>query len=191
MFRHTLVVMGLIAAGTPAAPAAAQGDSLPAIGSRIRVVFPAANGQPDRYVVGRFVRLVGDSVVLLKGEGGLAAREDTATFSLGGRHVERQVASRGHGGTGAALGSVLGAIAGGAVGAASWKPCHQTGLFACMWYPSQSGQTTAGAVVGALGGALLGWMVGTSIRESIWAPVRNAGMHLTLTPRGIGIGIAF
>lgn len=188
MFRLTVLTV-LLAVFAPTTRALAQTDSLPAIGTRVRVMIPASGGQSDRYVVGRFVRFNEDGVVLLKGDWG-QAREDTLTLELeGGRRLERPVDGGGYGQVGALLGGVVGALSGAAIASASWTPCAETGLFRCMLHPSRSAQASLGALAGATGGVLLGGIIGNSVRHTTWTPVHGAQMHIMLAPGGTGLGI--
>lgn len=192
------LILSLSAACWSIAPAVGQAQRPPAVGARVRVVLPAGGGQAQRHVYGRLFRLGGggggggeDSVLILTGDFG--ARQDTLAFALseGGPRLERAVAGRGHGGTGAILGGLVGAVAGGAIAAASYRPCTQQGLFACLMYPSEQAQTAAGAVLGGAGGALVGLLIGSSIRSETWAPVRGAGVHLMIAPGSMGLSVAF
>ncbi len=192
LYRSVMpVATSLTAVFALAQPVVAQTEPALARGARLRVVIPAVDGQPERYVPGALVRLAGDTVVLLTGWG--PAGPDTLVYALaegGGRRLERVAGSYGHGGTGAALGAVFGALVGGVVASVTWQPCTQQGPFACLLYPSRGVRTAAGVVRGAAGGALVGLVIGRAVRTETWEPLRTAGVRLGIAPRAVGISLA-
>ena len=186
-FHHVAMILSTLCAFAPAA--AAQNAAPLGKGARVRVVIPAADGQPERYVAGSLVRLEGDTVVLASGGLALAGVQ---TVALGrGRRLEVLASSHGHGGKGAVLGAAFGALAGVVVGAATWQPCPQQGGFACIVYPSQGTQMAGGAILGAAGGALVGLVIGASIRDARWVPLETAGVRVAVAAGAVGISVAF
>jgi hypothetical protein len=198
--RSAFLVASLSLLFALAQPLPAQTDLNLAKGARVRVLIPAGDGQPERYVFGSLVRLEGDSVVIVTWgplpTAGVIAGDPrspkTTIIALDrGKRLEGIVDSRGHGGTGAALGAVLGALVGEEIGRASWRPCTQTGFLACWMYWSKGEQAAGGAILGGAGGALLGFVVGAGIRTETWGPLHTAGVRLAVTPHAVGISLAF
>ena len=161
--RHWAATIGVL--GTTTSLAAAQTAPLLTKGASVRVVIPAAEGRPARYVSGSLVRLDNDTIVLNVAPS--LALPELVRYGLNdGLQVEERVTGPGHGGTGAAVGALVGVVAGAAIGAGTWKPC--TGF--C---PGDSPGTAAagGVLIGGVGGAILGWAIGSSIRSATWKPV--------------------
>lgn len=160
-----------------------------ASGARVRVRIAADAETPAYDVVGRLVRLTGDTVVISPENGVVVPIVLNAQ-----RHLQVRVSSRGHGGTGAKLGVLWGAVTGGISAAATWQPCTPApgflGGLSCAFHPSRGAQATGGAILGAGGGALLGFAIGSLIRTETWIPVRKGGLTIALTPAGAGISIA-
>ena len=66
--------------------------------------------------------------------------------------------------------------------------------------PTQSGGTLVGdpgqnvvygALAGGVVGALAGRLIGASVASDTWTRVQTAGVQITMTPRAVGISVAF
>lgn len=186
MFRQSEVAALLAALCAFAPVAVAQAVPPLAKGARVRVVTPAADGQPARHIIGSLVRLQGDTVVI-------AADSLVSSVVLdGGRRLEVSTGSYRNAGKGAALGVVFGALTGGAIGAVTWEPCTDpiSVIFFCFGH-ARMVQAAAGAVLGVAGGALVGLVIGASIRTETWAPQQTTGVRVAVTPRGVGLSVRF
>src|SRR6266849_5912470 len=163
--------------------AAAQTAPPLGTGTRVRIVIPARDSQPERYITGSLVRLAGDTVVVAPGGLGLAWARTVALDD--GRRLEVVASSHGHGGKGAALGALIGGVTVGFVAGVTSHPCSG-------FCPVDKGtEALGGAFVGAAGGAIVGMLIGSSLRDETWVPVRTAGVRVALVPRGVGISLHF
>lgn len=185
-----LVAMTLCAACTLVDVSSAQTEPQLVKGTRVRVIFPAADSQPARSVIGSLVRLERDTVVIWTSPVFASSEMTTTTIALDrGRRLETVAPGHGHGRTGAGLGAVFGALAGAVIGSATWRPCTK-GL-ACVFYPTRGEHAAGGALAGAAGGALVGLVIGSSIRSGTWVPVHTAGLRVAVAPGAAGINVAF
>jgi hypothetical protein len=198
--RSAFLVASLSPLFALAQPLPAQTEPTPTKGARVRVLIPASDTLPERYVFGSLVRLEGDTAVIVPWgplpTAGVTTGDPrspkTSIIALdGGKRLEWIVDSHGHGGTGAALGALLGALVGEEIGRASWQPCTQTGFLTCWMHLSKGEQAAGSAFLGGAGGALLGLAVGAGIRTETWGPLRTAGVRLAVTPHAVGISLTF
>jgi hypothetical protein len=186
-------LMGLAFWCALAQVAAAQTAAPLAKGTRVRVVVPAEGGQPERTVSGGLLSLQGDTASIWPDDSqGLPALAPEKHVLSGGRRLEVVAGTRGHAGDGFLLGTGIGALSGALIGFATFEPCVSTGFLSCMMAPqSRTAAAGMGAALGGVGGALLGLVFGAFNRTENWVPVRTAGVHVALTPRGIGLSMAF
>jgi hypothetical protein len=90
---------------------------------------------------------------------------------------------------GLGLGLLSGGAIGGIVGAATYKPCNQTGFLACVMLPKSTGESAAwgGAAGGALG-LVVGTLVGAFIVTDRWVPADRASVsQVSIVPRANGV----
>jgi len=176
--------VAMIVGGTCTLVGGAAAQTAPALtkGIRVRVVMPAADSQPERFVTGSLLRLERDTVVLWTGD-------TTQTIALNGdRRLEALARGNGHAGVGAGIGAVVGALAGGVIGAATYPKCEG---WDCIGDPGPVAGWAAGAFVGAGGGALVGLVIGSAIPSETWVPVQTADVHVTMAHGAVGINLAF
>lgn len=141
-------------------------------GAQVRVVVPAAMGRAEQRILGTLVRLANDTVVVAHGD-------DTSTVALY-RRGRVEVRTRG---SRAGEWTLFGAVGG--FGTA----------FLIGWAVSDVGDPAQNVVFGALAGgvvgALAGRLIGASVASEAWTRVQTAGVQITMTPRAVGISVAF
>ncbi len=192
MLRRTAMRLAvtLSAVCTLVQVAAAQTEPVLIKGTRVRVLIPASDSQPEQLITGSLLRLEADTVVIWTG-GSMASPETKSIALARGRRLEVPAKGRGRGKAGAGLGAVLGTLTGAAIGYATWRPCTEQGWLSCITYPSQGEQAAGYAMMGTAGGALLGLVIGSSIRSETWAQVSTAGVRVAVAPGAVGISLAF
>jgi len=173
-------------APTTAAGAPGPLESVVMVGSRVRV------SQRDRAtpLVGRVTAVRGDTLEVLPDGGGAAVALPLGAMA----RLERSFGRRGHGLAGAGIGLAAGALVGGLVGSAAYRPCTQTGMFACMFAPASRGEAAAlGAGLGGVAGVVVGLVIGAQSVSESWQTIPLADLPVTVTPlRGgrTGLGLA-
>lgn len=149
--RASVVIVIIAVAGTPAV--LAQQDTV--AGPRFREAFASISEghtvkvlQPSRTTVGKYSRIVGDSLVLLANEGPSTTLDlDDVTAAWTRKH---------NAGKGALIGGIAGVVTGGILGGLATGFCESS----CN---STAGTVMAGALVVGLPSAAIGALIGAAI----------------------------
>jgi hypothetical protein len=148
---------------------------------RVRIVKYEEPGRPQ-YVVGRLVRLNGDTAVT--DPGGLFVLDERT-------RLEQSLGQQRKGFTGLAVGGAVGMVVGAIVGAAVWHPTPCEGFGCVVPDVGRAGSAVAGGIVGSIVGGWSGYLVGSAIHGERWRRVRSGELKVAVGPGGIGLRLTF
>ncbi len=177
MIRSTGVSLAIVAwllCAEASARAQSAGTVQPGQTVRIQLRDPAAR------LVGRAVRLDGDTVVLA-----ITHRHRDVTFAVPRAAVSQVWVSRRESrsvGRGILIGTSVGMATGAAIGAIGYKPCHSEQFLGCILDLGRGGTALLGGLVGGVLGLGVGAFAGAATVRHQWEPVPAPAV--TVAPGG-------
>jgi hypothetical protein len=126
----------------------------PAPGDKVRL---SAEGIAASPVVGVLAPSTADSLRVALAYPGVIGRDTITVARSAVRQLDVSEGKRRHTLDGLRIGVLSGAVVGAALGAATYSPCHQTGLLGCYLTPRSRGES---ALYGAAAGTVLGLIIG-------------------------------